>query len=69
MEKQPTNMDIDPDGKKIYVINHGSNFISVINKLLGVEEKRIEVGENPFGCLNLDIDYYLSYRCLVIGYF
>lgn len=48
LEREPTHMDIDPDGKKIYVLNQGSNSISVINKILGVVEKRIGVGEGPY---------------------
>ncbi len=47
-EKEPTNMEIDPDGKKIYMINQGSNSVSIINKILGIVEKRIGVGENPY---------------------
>ncbi len=48
MDKEPTNIDVDPDGKKIYVINKGSNSISVVNKILGTVEKRIGVGSGPY---------------------
>lgn len=48
MEKQPTDMDIDPDGKKVYVINQGANSISVVNKILGTVEKRIGIGDTPY---------------------
>jgi len=48
MDKKPSHIGIDPDGKKIYVINQDSNSISVVNKILGIVEKRIGVGENPY---------------------
>jgi YVTN family beta-propeller protein len=47
--KRPWNMDITPDGKKLYVANGRSNSVSVIDTETNQKITDIPVGELPWG--------------------
>ena len=46
---QPRSFLIDPEGRKIYVVNRGSDSVSVVDKTTKREEKVIPVGRKPYG--------------------
>lgn len=46
---QPRSFLIDPEGRKIYVVNRGSGSVSVVDKTTKREEKVIPVGRKPYG--------------------
>jgi len=45
----PRSFVLDPDGRKLYVVNRGSDNISVIDKTTKNEEQIIPVGKRPYG--------------------
>lgn len=45
----PRSLILDPEGRKIYVVNRGSDNVSVIDKTTKREEKVIPVGKKPYG--------------------
>jgi len=45
----PRSFILDTDGRKIYVVNRGSDNVSVIDKTTRREEKIIPVGKRPYG--------------------
>ncbi|MEW6570414.1 MAG: YncE family protein [Nitrospirota bacterium] len=45
----PRSLVLDPEGRTIYVVNRGSNTVSVINKTTKRREKVIPVGKKPYG--------------------
>jgi len=45
----PRSFILDTDGRKIYVVNRGSDNVSVIDKTTRREEKTIPVGKKPYG--------------------
>ncbi|MFZ3138939.1 MAG: YncE family protein [Thermodesulfovibrionales bacterium] len=45
----PRSLILDPEGRKIYVVNRGSDNVSVIDKTTSREEKVIPVGKKPYG--------------------
>ncbi|MEW6163122.1 MAG: DUF4382 domain-containing protein [Nitrospirota bacterium] len=45
----PRSLILDPEGRKIYVVNRGSDNVSVIDKITKKEEKTIPVGKKPYG--------------------
>ncbi|GAB4388387.1 MAG: hypothetical protein Kow0025_07370 [Thermodesulfovibrionales bacterium] len=45
----PRSMAMDPEGRKIYVVNRGSDSVSVIDKTTGRRESVVPVGRNPYG--------------------
>ena len=45
----PRSFMLDPEARKLYVVNRGSNNISVIDKTTRKEEKVIPVGKKPYG--------------------
>ncbi len=45
----PRYFTFDPENRKLYVVNRGSNTVSVINKITQKEERVISVGRNPYG--------------------
>lgn len=45
----PRSFMFDPESRKLYVVNRGSNNISVIDKVTKKEEKVIQVGRKPYG--------------------
>jgi YVTN family beta-propeller protein len=45
----PRSFILDPEGRTIYVVNRGSDTVSVINKTTMREEKVIPVGQKPYG--------------------
>lgn len=45
----PRSFIMDPEGRKIYVVNRGSDNISVVDKTLKKEEQLIPVGKRPYG--------------------
>jgi len=45
----PRSFILDPEGRKIYVVNSGSDTISVVDKTTKKEEQRIPVGRRPYG--------------------
>lgn len=47
--KSPRSLILDPEGRKIYVVNRGSDTVSVIDKTTKREEQVIPVGKNPYG--------------------
>lgn len=47
--KSPRTIGMDPEARKIYVVNRGSNNISVIDKTTKREEQVIPVSERPYG--------------------
>ncbi|MFH7835550.1 MAG: YncE family protein [Candidatus Aenigmatarchaeota archaeon] len=47
--KSPRALILDPEARKIYVVNRGSNNITVIDKTTNKVEKVIPVGKNPYG--------------------
>src|SRR4030067_2850247 len=47
--RTPRSLMLDPEAKKIYVVNRGSNNILVIDKTTRKEEKVIPVGKKPYG--------------------
>jgi YVTN family beta-propeller protein len=46
---QPRSFLMDPEGRKLYVVNRGSDNVSVVDKTTKREEKVIPVGRNPYG--------------------
>ncbi len=44
----PRSFVLGPEGRKIYVVNRGSNSISVVDKTTKKEEQTIPVGANPY---------------------
>ena len=47
--ESPQALILDPEGRKIYVVNSGSNTVSVIDKTTKKEERTIPVGKRPYG--------------------
>lgn len=45
----PRSLILDPEGRKIYVVNRGSDSVSVIDKTTRREEQVIPVGKKPYG--------------------
>lgn len=45
----PRSFILDPDGRKFFVVNRGSDTISIINKTTRREEQVISVGGSPYG--------------------
>ncbi|HDH13598.1 MAG TPA: hypothetical protein ENG83_15625 [Nitrospirae bacterium] len=45
----PKSLVMDPEGRKLYVVNRGSDNISVIDKTAKREERVISVGKRPYG--------------------
>lgn len=45
----PRALIMDPEGRKLYVVNRGSNNVSVIDKVTKRQEKVIPVGKKPYG--------------------
>ncbi|MFZ6016228.1 MAG: DUF4382 domain-containing protein [Nitrospirota bacterium] len=45
----PRALILDPEARKLYVVNRGSNNVSVIDKTTRREEKVIPVGKRPYG--------------------
>ncbi len=45
----PTAVDFSPDGRYLYVVNAGSNDVSVIDLTTGLAAGHIQVGDNPRG--------------------
>lgn len=45
----PRSLILDPEDRKIYIVNRGSNNVSVIDKTTRREEKVIPVGRRPYG--------------------
>lgn len=45
----PRSFAIDPEGRKIYVVNRGSDSVSVVDKTTSREEKVVPVGKKPYG--------------------
>jgi YVTN family beta-propeller protein len=45
----PRALTFDPEGRKLYVVNSGSDTISVIDKTTRKEEQIIQVGNKPYG--------------------
>jgi len=45
----PRALILDPEGRKIYVVNRGSETVSVIDKTTAREEQVIPVGKRPYG--------------------
>jgi YVTN family beta-propeller protein len=47
--KSPRAMDLDPEARRLYVVNRGENSVSVINKTTKRQEGVIPVGKRPYG--------------------
>ena len=47
--KSPRTFIFDPEARKLYVVNSGSNTVSVIDKTTKKEERTIPVGRSPYG--------------------
>lgn len=47
----PRSLCLDPEARKIYVVNRGSNNVSVIDKTERKVEQIVPVGERPYGIL------------------
>ncbi|GAB4486907.1 MAG: hypothetical protein OHK006_15310 [Thermodesulfovibrionales bacterium] len=47
--KQPVSLVFDPDGRKIYVVNKGSETVTVVDRTTRTEEKVIPAGKGPSG--------------------
>ncbi len=47
--KSPRSFILDPESRKIYTVNRGSDTISVIDKTTKKEEQLIPVGRRPYG--------------------
>jgi YVTN family beta-propeller protein len=45
----PRSLLLDPEARKLYVVNRGSQNVSVIDKTTRKEEKVIPVGKKPYG--------------------
>jgi len=45
----PRSLALDPEARKLYVVNRGSDSISVIDKTTKKEEQDIPVGKRPYG--------------------
>jgi YVTN family beta-propeller protein len=45
----PRSLELDPEARKLYVVNRGSDNVSVIDKTTRREEKLIPVGKKPYG--------------------
>ncbi|OGW55243.1 MAG: hypothetical protein A2Y81_13005 [Nitrospirae bacterium RBG_13_43_8] len=45
----PRSLMLDPEARKLYVVNRGSHNVSVIDKTTTREEKIIPVGKKPYG--------------------
>jgi YVTN family beta-propeller protein len=48
VEETPSSFLLDQEDRKMYVVNTGSDSVSVINKISRLVEKRIPVGGRPF---------------------
>jgi YVTN family beta-propeller protein len=49
VESAPRSFILDPEARNIYVVNRGSNNISVVDKTTKKEEQIIPVGNKPYG--------------------
>ena len=47
--RAPRSLLLDPEGRKIYTVNRGSNNVSIIDKTTRREEKIVPVGRKPYG--------------------
>ena len=47
--ESPGALILDPEGRKLYVVNRGSNTVSVIDKTTKKVERTIPVGKRPYG--------------------
>ncbi len=47
--KSPRSIVLDPEDRKMYVVNRGSDTVSVVDKTTRREEQVIPVGKNPYG--------------------
>jgi YVTN family beta-propeller protein len=47
----PRSLVLDPEARKLYVVNRGSDSISVIDKTTKKEEQIIPVGKRPYGII------------------
>jgi YVTN family beta-propeller protein len=47
--KSPRSFILDPEIRKMYVVNRGSNNMSVIDKITKKEEQVIPLGKDPYG--------------------
>ena len=45
----PRSLMLDPEARKLYIVNRGSHNVSVIDKTTRKEEKVIPVGKRPYG--------------------
>ncbi len=45
----PRALISDPEGRKLYVVNRGSDTISIVDKIIKMEEQVIPVGKKPYG--------------------
>jgi len=45
----PRSLMLDPEARKLYIVNRGSHNVSVIDKTTRKEEKVIPVGKKPYG--------------------
>jgi YVTN family beta-propeller protein len=45
----PRSLILDPEARKLYVVNRGSDNISVIDKTTKRQEEVIQVGKRPYG--------------------
>jgi len=45
----PRSFIMDPEGRKLYMVNRGSDSVSVVDKTTSREEKVIPVGKKPYG--------------------
>jgi YVTN family beta-propeller protein len=45
----PRSLMLDPEARKLYIVNRGSHNVSVIDKTSRKEEKVIPVGKKPYG--------------------
>ncbi len=50
----PRSIVLDPEGRKLYVVNRGSDNISVIDKTTKNQEQSIPVGKRPYGITIFD---------------
>lgn len=45
----PSSLILDPENRKLYVVNSGSDTVSVIDKTTKKEERTVPVGKRPYG--------------------
>ena len=45
----PRSLTLDPEGRKFYVANRGSDNVSVVDKITRAEERVIPAGKKPYG--------------------